>query len=522
MIGLLLPSAPPARDRVFLGATFTASLLALVTACGGDDEVRVFGNQPLGNEGGAAGGEATGRAGDSSAAPQGGSGGGSSGGAPSNGNDGSVDNGTPSSEQTPGGVVEVNGSIVSDTTWSAASPIVLTGVVYVEDGATLTIEPGATIRGGGLGSALVITRGSRLVAEGTAEAPIVFTSNIAPGLRAAGDWGGVVLLGSAPINAATGEEQIEGVDATENRGTYGGDDPEHDCGSLRYVRIEFAGFEIGPDNELNGLTVGGCGSRTRLEYLQVHRGLDDGIEFFGGTASVKRAVLTNIDDDSVDWDLGWTGRAQFVVIRHDPVHSDSAFEADNGPTAEVFESEPRSAPTLYNLTLVGDPASTSPGLVLRRGTWGVIRNAIVQGFPLGAVDVRDAASVAGTALEPPALSVENSLFFQNGAGGGVHFGATGTGALEPTDGSGDDDDAGFDEAAFFTDAARANRIDADPGLADPAHVTAPSFAPAADGPAASGFAAVPDDGFFEAAEFIGAVPPTGDDWTAGWTAYPEN
>jgi hypothetical protein len=500
----------------FLGATVLALLSAI--ACGDDATVLPSGGAEAGN-GGSAGSsddddddDDDGDGGTAGSAGSGGSGG-TAGSAGSGGGDGGV---------PPAGDVEVTGEIDEDTTWTADNTYILTGVVYVSGDSTLTIEPGTLIKGGGLGSALVITRGSRLVAEGTADDPIVFTSNITEGLRDAGDWGGVVLLGAAPINPEEGEEQIEGLDATEDRGTYGGDDAEHDCGSLQYVRIEFAGFEIGADNELNGLTVGGCGSDTVLDYIQVHRGLDDGIEFFGGTANVKHAVLTNNDDDSLDWDFGWSGNAQFMLIQHDDVHSDAGFEADNGPLAEVFDNEPRSAPTIYNLTMVGTEASTSPGMVLRRGTFGVIKNAIITGFPLGAIDVRDAASVAGTEEDPPALTIDNSIFFENGDGGTTHFGTTGTGLLEPTDAGDDDDDTSFDELVFFTDDLRANKIDEDPELPAPVEGEAPSFVPPADSPAATGAAPLPDDDFFDEADFIGALEPGGDDWTEGWTAYPAN
>src|SRR5690606_13500288 len=135
-----------------------------------------------------------------------------------------------------------SGEIASDTTWTADNTYVLTNLTYVAGGSTLTIEPGTVVQGRE-GSALVVTAGSRLVAEGTAEEPIVLTSAVAEGGRAPGDWGGVVLLGNAPINLPGGTNQIEGIDPTEDRGTYGGTDAAHDCGSLRYVRIEFAGFE---------------------------------------------------------------------------------------------------------------------------------------------------------------------------------------------------------------------------------------------------------------------------------------
>jgi hypothetical protein len=472
-------------------------------ACG--DDPTIIDTTMGGNGGATANAGSGGRAGSSSGGSNSNSGGsGGSGVAGSNA-------GSGGSAST--GPIEVSGDIDADTTWTNDNTYILTDKAYVVGNSTLTIEPGTTITGGGLGSALVITRGSRLVAEGTAAEPIVFTSNIPVGLRDPGDWGGVVLLGAANINV--GEGQIEGLPAGEGRGVYGGTVDEHDCGSLKYVRIEFAGFVIGGDNELNGLTLGGCGSDTEIDYVQVHRGSDDGIEVFGGKVDIKHTVLSNIEDDSLDWDFGWTGRAQFLAIRHDAA-SDAAFEADNGDPAT--EAMPRSEPTIYNVTLVGSPTSRSPGMVLRRGTWGAIRNAIVTGFPVSGVDIRDAFSVDGAELVPPRLTIENSIFFANGEGGLEHADD------EPENGDAGDDDANFDEDVFLRTTitgAAANQFDVDPGLPDAANVTAPNLVPAAGSPAAAG-AAVPPAGFDTAADYIGAFEPGGTDWTAGWTSFPEN
>ncbi|HWO10821.1 MAG TPA: hypothetical protein VNN80_15110 [Polyangiaceae bacterium] len=418
--------------------------------------------------------------------------------------------GTGGTASAAGGTEEhVSGDITANTTWTSGNTYVLDDITYVVSGVTLTIEPGTTIKGGGIGSALIVVRGGRLVAEGTAASPILFTSDIAEGLRGPGDWGGVALLGAAPTNVDG--PQLEGIEALGGRGAYGGTDPAHDCGSLEYVRIEFAGFEFSMDNELNGLTLAGCGTGTNIDYVQVHRGSDDGIEIFGGTVDIHHVVLSNIQDDSLDWDFGWTGRAQFLVARHDAATSDAGFEADNGnPSTDV---QPRSAPTIYNATLVGSAGSGSPGMVLRRGTWGTIYNTIVTGFPVSGVDIRDTFSVDGTATAPPSLLVANSIFFNNGTDGAEHGDADGTGDA--------DDDGGFDENAYVRGEAFANRFDVDPGLASAADVSAPSFVPAAGSAAASG-AATPPAGLDARATYVGAFAPGGADWTSGWTAYPQN
>jgi hypothetical protein len=228
-------------------------------------------------------------------------------------------------------------------------------------------------------------------------------------------------------------------------------------------------------------------------------------------------VLTGNQDDQFDSDFGNVGEVQFMVIQQDPDGVNSSdpqgFEWDNNP--DDNDAEPRSAPTIYNATLIGSNdtvAGVQNGLILRRGTWGLLRNLIITGFPVSAVDVRDVATVAGTAESPVALAIENSLFFENGADGMTHFPA------EPTDGTPDDDDGGFVEDDFFTDAARNNVFDEDPDLGDPFNLTAPDFVPAAGSPAADG--ATPPSGFDTSATYMGAFEPGGDDWTEGWTAYP--
>ena len=491
------------------------SLFALATGCGEDDPTII---NPMGGSSGQ-----TGNTGGSD--DDGGSGGeaGSTAMGGSGGEAGSTAMGGSGGEAGSGGMggstgetfdpTNVQGVISEDMTWSSDVTYTITGLTYVTEGAVLTIEAGTQIRGDSRDTpaALIVTRGSRLEAVGTAAEPIVFTSIAAPGTRLPGQWGGVALLGAAPTNVAN--PLLEGLEALTGSGAYGGDDPAHDCGTVNYVRIEFAGYVLSEGNELNGLTLAGCGTDTSVDFVQVHRGSDDGIEVFGGTVDVKHAVVSNNQDDSFDWDFGWTGRAQFIVARHDVGTSDTGFEADNGNPST--EAAPRSAPTFYNATLVGSPASTSPGMNLRRGTWGIIRNSIITGFPISGIDIRDAFSVDGTEITPLGLAIENSIFFQNGEGGIEH------GETEPVDGSAGDDDGGFDEAAFLAVAERANQLSVDPQLPDAANVTAPEFVPPLASPAAAG-ALVPPAGFDASADYIGAFEPGGTDWTDGWTSYPEN
>lgn len=401
--------------------------------------------------------------------------------------------------------VLVSDEIDQDATWTCDNYYVLTDKIFVVNDATVTVEAGTEVLGDN-GGALIITREGRLVTEGTKEEPVVFTSSRNVGERLGGDWAGVVLLGSAPINVAGGTNHIEGLDPSDPRSEYGGDDADHDCGHLRYTRIEFAGEEISTGNELNGLTLGACGSDTLVEYVQVHKGLDDGIEAFGGTPKIRNVVLSSNDDESFDWDFGFSGTVQFLVALQHP-NSDNGIEADNHPSE--YDRSPRATPTLYNVTFIG---ATKTGWVARHGTWGTIRNAIFMNFDQAAVDVRDSESAAGAEMSPPELLVENSIFFNNGAGGTTHF---------PAETGASDNDDGFDEDAFFRAAARNNKFDEDPELGDADSLTDPDFVPASSSPAADG-AATPPSGFDTSATYIGAFEPGGEDWTEGWTAYPED
>jgi hypothetical protein len=427
--------------------------------------------------------------------------------------------------------VLVDPDIMVDTTWPCNS-YVLQGITAIHDGVTLTIEAGSTIYGDSTDTAnpasLVAMRGGRLVAIGTKDKPIVFTSIFAPGTRVPGDsFGGVVLMGKAKINDGTCvndtgaaaadcsgagdyyQASIEGIAATDPRGQYGGTDDTWDCGQLKYVRIEFAGYLLGADNELNGLSVGACGSGTKVSYLQVHRGFDDGIETWGGMPQYDHIVITGATDDSFDWDTGFRGKVQFAILHQAYTKGDKGIEADNLGAMEL--AVPRSAPEMWNVTMIGETGKI--GMHLREGTRAKLNNFIVQGFSGGAVDVD--AKVNMPAMEwPMYLSIEHSIFFMEPLGKDE----TGT---DPVTGS-LDNDMGFDEAAHIMEAARMNQIEVDPMLGSTA-VAAPNYVPG-NTAAVSGQGTPPADGFFDStATYAGAVAPgDADPWYAGWTAFPEN
>lgn len=240
--------------------------------------------------------------------------------------------------------IEISANITEDATWVTGKTYILTTRIAVVDGVTLTIEPGVIVKGeGGTGtnaSALIIARGAKLMAEGTADAPIIFTSiidEIEPGMIASpnleptidGLWGGLMILGKAPISAPSDNEtaQIEGIPADDPNGTYGGSVADDNSGVVRYVSIRHGGTNIGEGNEINGLTLGGVGSGTTIEYVEVVGNQDDGIEWFGGTVDVKNALVWYAGDDAIDTDQSWAGTLDnFVVI----AAGDKCFELD-GP-----------------------------------------------------------------------------------------------------------------------------------------------------------------------------------------------
>ncbi|MCG8469332.1 MAG: hypothetical protein MJB57_14180 [Gemmatimonadetes bacterium] len=392
----------------------------------------------------------------------------------------------------------LSGTITSSMTLDAAnSPYLIQGTTIIEDGATLTIPAGTELHGDVdfTGSALIVRQGGRLVAQGTATDPIVFTSSRAPGQRTRGDWGGVVLNGRSNCNFPASECVGEG-----NSGPYGGTDVNDDSGVMSYVRIEYAGFEVSFGNELNGLTLNGVGAGTQLDHIQSHFGSDDGIEFFGGTVDLKFAIVTGASDDSFDYSTGWQGRGQFWLVQHDPDDADNGFEIDGNE--ENFDATPLTDPVIYNVTLVGKESGTgsageSPrGIIFRRGTAGTVYNVVVLGFEKG-IDIDQTETVGR-------VEIRNSYFF----------------GQQDVTFEGDDD--GIDESAIVMNAAWGNVTGVDPALTDPFNLAAPDFRPTAGSPLLAGFASPPSDGFFDQVSYIGAVDPDGTPWYEGWITLDRN
>lgn len=420
----------------------------------------------------------------------------------------------PCASESPGtcilsGTITENTRLTADTTW------ILRGLVFVGDDVNpviLEIEPGTKILGEKQTTgALIIRRGAKIMAEGTKDKPIVFTSDQPPGKRVRGDWGGLVVNGRAKNNKCTSDskEICEGF-GEGGTGFYGGDDDNDSSGVMRYVRVEFAGRLLSPENELNGIAFQAVGAGTVLEYIQVHMAKDDGIEFFGGAANIKYALITGAADDSLDWTDGWRGKGQFIVVQQYPDDGDQGIEADNnGGDNKLL---PRSLPTLANMTLVGSPQSEKSdiGILLREGTGVRIYNSIVTGFN-DACLMLDQEETYRHAFQngklTDALLMQNTIIMCQ-----KNFKETKTDEWDnPT--------APFTVADFFSTLNTGNQL-LDPLLTAPYDLDTPNFIPKSGSPALSGAATI-SDSFFKATSYIGGVDPK-NDWTKGWTNQARN
>lgn len=424
--------------------------------------------------------------------------------------------GVVTKRETITGDVTTSRTLTNDTAWD------LSGVVFVKNNATLTIEPGTFVfgqPGSQPPSALIVTRNGKIVASGTKSRPIVMTSSLPFGQRTRGDWGGLVMLGKAPINVGAnaannnpaGSFYIEGLAATED-GLYGGTDPNHDCGTLRYVRVEYAGSILSPNNELNSFTWGGCGKATVADHLQAIYGLDDSFEWFGGSMDAKYLVGGLGADDYVDYQLGYTGRIQYGVFYQSPdSRGNRGIEGDNSEYNQG--AEPFSNPTMFNLTFIGSgqpgfDEANAPGIFLRRGSRGSFNNMVVTNFYSGAVDINDATTQAQA--DAGNVKMNGIVMWKN------NLGVTGADTLQ-----------GQISQAYTLTYARGERgngagknfLVKDPKLNRPFEYSDPDFMGMFGSPIfRAGFIAPPDDGFFDqTASFAGGI---GDDnWLEEWTSF---
>ena len=300
----------------------------------------------------------------------------------------------PENEGYPATTQTVSADITTNTTWSGV--ILLQNKIYVKNNATLTIAPGTIIRGDKLTQgSLIITRGAKINAQGTSTQPIIFTSNEAVGNRNEGDWGGIVLLGLARNNQPGGVANIEGIVATTDT-QYGGAFDNDNSGTIKYVRIEFAGIALEPNKEINGITFGSVGSATTVDYVQVSHSGDDSFEWFGGTVNCKHIIAYRGLDDDFDTDFGYRGKVQFALSIRDKDVSDAAgdsnsFESDNDAAGSV--AQPKTMPIFSNVTLVGPKGNGTITLPvgekfekafrLRRNTSTSVLNSLVTGWEKG-------------------------------------------------------------------------------------------------------------------------------------------
>ncbi|MEL6371403.1 MAG: hypothetical protein AAFR03_11870 [Pseudomonadota bacterium] len=419
----------------------------------------------------------------------------------------------------------VGGTITSDVSL-AQGTYAIDGAVFVgndnANSSTLTIAPGSTLFGASGNDYIVISRGSQINASGTAAAPIVFTSatDLADGSAddassggntdANGEWGGLVISGNAPINDCNDDTQAGGtVECVKfgegNSGLFGGADPADTFGTLRYVRVQYAGFRVNDEDELNGIAFQGTGNGGTAEFIQVHNNLDDGIEWFGGTTNVRYAVVTGAGDDSYDWTDGWVGNIQFAVVQQSELRGDRGIEADNRNGDN--DITPRSDPNFANYTFIGGAAGDT-GMVLRRGTAGNYVNGIITGFQDAAIDLDDQATVdqigTGELTFRSLLLANNNEDFEGSS----------------TEIDTDDDDVGDSPDGFEDDIEALFAADANNTIA--AATTLDGVFPGPTEDAVTAFDASTLDSFLEATSYIGAFPSgssdtSADNWAAGWT-----
>ncbi len=408
-------------------------------------------------------------------------------------------------------------------TWTANNTYVLDGFVFVEEGAVLTIEPGTVIKGkpgtGEDASALIITRGAKIMANGTADKPIIFTALMDDPtkiddmpLDVNGLWGGLLVLGKSQINTPGGVGQIEGIPSDEPRGMYGGgDNPDLDdnSGVIRYVSIRHGGTDIGANNEINGLSLGAVGAGTTIEYVEVFRNADDGFEFFGGTVNTKYLISAYNGDDSFDYDEGYNGKGQFWFSIQAEDDGNCGGEHDGATKPE--DATPYATPQIYNATYIGSGVASgrdkSTALHLRDNAGGTYKNSIFTDFGGKGIEIEDLESGEDSRkrLESGDLVLNNNLWFGFAGGNALTNIATGAEQAFVRDYLGNTANNNWIEDPMLRGVTRTNDAKLDPR-------------PKAGSPALTKTAAMSPEGddFFSQTNYIGAFGQT-NFWLKGWT-----
>ena len=295
-------------------------------------------------------------------------------------NDNSTVNNNSGGSDTNDDCIYLSGTYVEDLTLDANNCYKVNGSLIMAEGTTLTIPAGMTLEAlaAGANVYIAIAQGAQIIANGTASNPIVLTSDAAA--PSAGDWGGLILLGKAPINSVTGTSTSTSEIASL---PFGGTDAADNSGSLRYVRVEYSGGAADGQSENNGFSFYGVGNGTTVEYIQAFEGKDDGIEFFGGTVNASFISVVNAQDDSIDWTEGYTGTITNAYVKHGADH-DKAIEADGFNTDFSNAAGYFSKPTVTNLTIIGLGSTTgNEAIRLRAGTQGIFNNVSIEGFEEG-------------------------------------------------------------------------------------------------------------------------------------------
>ncbi len=425
------------------------------------------------------------------------------------------DTNTTTNTEDPNGYV-LNTDITANRTLKSGKTYTLTNLVYVKNGATLTIEKGVLIKVWKGKNALVVARGAKIMAEGTATDPIVLTSIEAS--PAPGDWGGIVLLGKATTNAtyngSAGVGEIEGgINNSAGDGLYGGSDDNDNSGTLKYIRIEYGGYPFQPDKEINSLTMGAVGRGTTIDYIECAYGGDDAFEWFGGTVNAKHLIAYKTLDDDFDTDNGFSGTIQFGIAIRDKDKADisgsNGFESDNDASGTT--TTPITSAVFANMTIIGpkQDGSTSissnfkRGAHLRRNSRCSIYNSVIMGYPTGLlID----GSKSATNLKNGDMELRGVLL----AGNTKAVDTTGTTST------------GLDLTATFTTSGWGNDIKTnttDAGLSAP-YATGSSFDPSITSGSALASGAVTSSklGSATSVSYRGAVG-VGDTWWKGWTKF---
>jgi hypothetical protein len=424
----------------------------------------------------------------------------------------------------------LEGELRTEKVLDAAKKYLLKGQYIVREGGVLRIPAGTVIYGDrATKGTLIIDRGGKIFAEGTPDKPIIFTSKFGPGERDRGDWGGVIILGKAPVNQSN--VAIEGISPPVE---FGGNDPDDNSGVFRYVRIEFAGVPLTPNNEVNSLTLGGVGRRTEIHHVQVSYGGDDGFEWFGGTVDGKYLVSYATWDDDFDVDFGYRGRVQFGLAIRDPFGADQSgsngFECDNDASGST--AQPYTMPVFSNVTVLGPiekrGASRSGNyqnaIHFRRSAGVSLFNSVIAGFPTGFRV--DGAQTAAHYQNGDAVVAHNVLLIDSANVASRYRGTAGSTdsvarAIWETLGQSNQTivDTNLAILAGYSSSNRMPFFRFIEGQANP-NLQLPTGSPLATGadfshPKLSG-------SFFEQVPFRGALSPT-NDWTRGWTHFdPQN